>query len=49
MTDKVHLRTPVKTYDNGGWVDVELIITDSDLVIGKKKHLPQGNRRPGRY
>ncbi|KKH99750.1 hypothetical protein EO95_03600 [Methanosarcina sp. 1.H.T.1A.1] len=35
MTDKVHLRAPVKTYD-GGWVDVELIVTDNSLIIGKR-------------
>lgn len=35
MTDKVHLRAPIKIYD-GGWVDLELVITDSSLVIGKR-------------
>lgn len=35
MSDKVHLRTPVKTYD-GGWVDAELVVTDSSLIIGKR-------------
>ncbi|MFA7036923.1 MAG: CheF family chemotaxis protein, partial [Methanosarcina sp.] len=35
MTDKVHLRAPVKIYDDG-WVDVELVVTDSSLVIGKR-------------
>ena len=38
MTDKVHLRTPVKMYD-GGWVDTELIVTDENLIIGKEKIL----------
>ncbi|MCQ1535950.1 hypothetical protein FTO70_09715 [Methanosarcina sp. KYL-1] len=36
MTDKVHLRTPVKVY-NGGWVDTELVITEDSLIIGKQK------------
>ncbi len=36
MTDKVHLRTPVKIY-SAGWVDSELVITDSNLMIGKQK------------
>ncbi len=36
MTDKVHLRTPVKIYA-AGWVDAELIVTDSSLIIGKQK------------
>jgi len=35
MTEKVHLRAPIKTYD-GGWVDVELVVTDNNLFIGKK-------------
>jgi helix-turn-helix protein len=35
MTEKVHLRAPIKIYD-GRWVDVELVVTDSDLVIGKR-------------
>jgi helix-turn-helix protein len=35
MTNKVHLRAPVKIYD-GGWVDVELVVTDSSLFIGKQ-------------
>lgn len=35
MTDKVHLRTPIKVYSEG-WVDSVLIITDSNLVIGKQ-------------
>ncbi len=38
MTDKVHLRAPVKVYD-GKWVDAELVITDSSLVIGKRNIL----------
>ena len=38
MTDKVHLRAPVKIYD-GRWVDVELVVTDSSLVIGKRNIL----------
>jgi len=40
MTDKVHLRAPIKIYD-GGWVDVELVVTDSSLVIGKR-NIPLG-------
>jgi len=36
MTDKVHLRTPVKIY-TAGWVDAELIITESSLIIGRQK------------
>lgn len=40
MTDKVHLRTPIKMYD-GGWVDVELVVTDSSMVIGKRS-IPLG-------
>ncbi|AKB37562.1 hypothetical protein MSSAC_2972 [Methanosarcina siciliae C2J] len=35
MTEKVHLRVPIKTYD-GGWADVELVVTDNNLVIGKR-------------
>lgn len=35
MTEKVHLRAPIKTYD-GEWVDVELVVTDKNLVIGKR-------------
>ncbi|MCC4771728.1 hypothetical protein FXV91_16615 [Methanosarcina sp. DH2] len=40
MTDKIHLRAPVKTYD-GGWVDVGLVVTDSSLIIGKRS-IPLG-------
>lgn len=40
MTDKVHLRAPIKTYDNG-WVDVELVVTDNSIVIGKR-NIPLG-------
>jgi taxis protein CheF len=36
MTEKVHLRTPVKIYSEG-WVDTELVITDNSLIIGKQK------------
>jgi len=36
MTDKVHLRTPVKIYTEG-WVDTELVVTDDSLIIGKQK------------
>jgi taxis protein CheF len=36
MTNKVHLRTPVKIYTEG-WVDTELVITDDSLIIGKQK------------
>ncbi len=36
MTDKVHLRTPVKIY-TGGWVDAELVVTDDSIIIGKQK------------
>jgi helix-turn-helix protein len=36
MTNKVHLRTPVKIYTEG-WVDTELVVTDDSLIIGKQK------------
>lgn len=36
MTNKVHLRTPVKIYTEG-WVDTELVVTDDSLTVGKQK------------
>jgi helix-turn-helix protein len=36
MTDKVHLRIPVKIYAEG-WVDAELVVTDDSLTLGKQK------------
>lgn len=35
MTDKVHLRTPIKVYA-AGWVDSVLTVTDNSLIIGKQ-------------
>jgi helix-turn-helix protein len=40
MTDKIHLRAPIKIYD-GGWVDVEFVVTDTSLAIGKR-NIPLG-------
>ncbi|HWR25340.1 MAG TPA: CheF family chemotaxis protein [Methanosarcina sp.] len=36
MTDKIHLRTPVKIFDKT-WVDAELIVTDDSLTIDNQK------------
>jgi taxis protein CheF len=36
MTDKVHLRIPVKIYADR-WVDAELVLTDDSLTLGKQK------------
>jgi len=36
MTDKVHLRTPVKIYADG-WVNAELVITDTSIIIGRQQ------------
>jgi taxis protein CheF len=36
MTNEIQLRTPAKIYA-GGWVGVELVITDDNLIIGKQK------------
>lgn len=36
MSDKIHLKAPVKIY-NEGWVDTELVVTNESLLIGKQK------------
>lgn len=36
MTNKVQLRTPIKIYA-GGWVNAELVITDSSIIIGNQQ------------
>lgn len=36
MPNEVQLRLPAKIYA-GGWVDVELVVTDENLIIGKQK------------
>ncbi|MGB9928389.1 MAG: CheF family chemotaxis protein [Methanosarcina sp.] len=36
MTEKIHLRTPVKLY-SAGWVDTELTVAETSLLIGRQK------------